>query len=41
VERDGVMRWVAEYERAWRNADVAGVARLFTEDARYRRSPYS
>jgi hypothetical protein len=35
------MQWVAEYERAWRDGDVAGVARLFTEDARYRTSPYS
>jgi hypothetical protein len=35
------MRWVAEYERAWRDADVDGVGRLFTEDARYRRSPYA
>ena len=34
------MRWVAEYERAWREGDVAAVAGLFTEDARYRRSPY-
>jgi hypothetical protein len=24
----------------WRNGDLDGVARLFTEDARYRRSPY-
>ncbi len=35
------MRWVAEYERAWRVGDVAGVTRLFTDDARYRTSPYS
>jgi SnoaL-like domain len=41
MDRDGVMRWVAGYERAWRAADPAGVAELFTEDARYRRSPYS
>jgi hypothetical protein len=41
VDRAGVMQWVAEYERAWRDADVAGVGRLFTEDARYRRSPYA
>ncbi len=40
VDRDGVMRWVADYERAWREGDLAAVARLFTEDARYRRSPY-
>ncbi len=35
------MRWVAEYERAWRNGDVDGVPRLFTEDARYLVSPYA
>ena len=34
------MQWVAEYERAWRDGDVPGVTRLFTDDARYRRSPY-
>ncbi|MGY1730564.1 YybH family protein [Geodermatophilus sp. SYSU D01045] len=40
MDRAGVARWVAGYERAWREGDVAGVARLFTDDARYRRSPY-
>ncbi len=35
------MRWVAEYERAWRDGDVSGVTRLFTDGARYRRSPYA
>jgi len=40
MDRDRVMRWVAEYERAWRGGDVDGVERLFTEDARYRPSPY-
>jgi ketosteroid isomerase-like protein len=34
------MRWVAEYERAWRDGDVGAVRGLFTEDARYRPSPY-
>jgi ketosteroid isomerase-like protein len=41
VDRDGVMRWVAEYERAWRTGDLDGVPRLFTDDARYRTSPYA
>jgi ketosteroid isomerase-like protein len=41
VDRDGVMRWVAEYERAWRDGDVDAVTRLFTEDARYLVSPYA
>lgn len=40
VDRDGVMRWVAGYERAWRAADREAVAGLFTESVRYRRSPY-
>ncbi len=34
------MEWVGGYERAWRAGDVGAVERLFTEDARYRRSPY-
>jgi ketosteroid isomerase-like protein len=40
MSTDEVMRWVAEYERAWRDGDLAAVERLFTEDARYRPSPY-
>ena len=40
MNSDDAMRWVAEYERAWRDGDVAAVERLFTDDARYRRSPY-
>jgi hypothetical protein len=35
------MRWVADYERTWRDGDLAGVERLFTEDAHYRPSPYA
>jgi ketosteroid isomerase-like protein len=35
------MRWVTEYERAWRDGDLVGVTRLFTEDARYLVSPYA
>ena len=34
------MRWVEQYERAWRDEDVDAVAALFTEDAAYRVSPY-
>jgi ketosteroid isomerase-like protein len=34
------MQWVAAYERAWRDGDVSAVTRLFTDDARYRPSPY-
>ena len=40
MNREDVMRWVDEYERAWRASDPRGAARLFTETARYRRSPY-
>ena len=40
MERDEVMRWVAGYERAWRERDVDAVAALFTERAAYRPSPY-
>jgi ketosteroid isomerase-like protein len=35
------MQWVAGYEHAWREGDLEAVTRLFTEDARYRRSPYT
>jgi hypothetical protein len=40
VNRDGVMRWVAAYERAWRDTDLPAVSTLFSETAAYRRSPY-
>jgi ketosteroid isomerase-like protein len=40
MDRDGVMRWVAGYERAWRDGDLDAVAEPFTEDAHYRPSPY-
>ena len=34
------MRWVDEYERAWRDSDREAVVRLFSDDAAYRASPY-
>jgi ketosteroid isomerase-like protein len=40
MDRDDVMRWVAGYERAWREGDLDAVERLFTEHAAYRPSPY-
>ena len=40
MNADDVMRWVAEYERAWRDSDLGAVEQLFTEDAHYRPSPY-
>ena len=40
MKSDDAMRWVAEYERAWRDGDLDAVEHLFTEDAHYRPSPY-
>ena len=40
MDRVEVLRWVRGYERAWRDGDLDAVAELFTEDARYRPSPY-
>ena len=34
------MGWVRGYELAWRAGDPSAVESLFTEDARYLRSPY-
>jgi hypothetical protein len=41
MNSDEVMAWYAEYEGSWRDRDLAGVERLFTEDAQYRVSPYA
>lgn len=35
------MAWVQAYEQGWRDNDTTAVKRLFTEDAHYRRSPYT
>jgi hypothetical protein len=40
MTRDEVMTWVAGYERAWRDADLAAVEELFADGASYRPSPY-
>jgi len=40
MDRNQVMRWVDGYITAWRDEDADGVERLFTEDAKYRASPY-
>lgn len=40
MNHDSVMTWVRAYEDGWRTGDVDAVPRLFTEDVRYRRSPY-
>jgi len=39
--KDAVSGWVEHYERAWRAQDVDDLDRLFTEHARYMRSPYA
>ncbi|WP_426593587.1 nuclear transport factor 2 family protein [Cellulomonas sp. McL0617] len=39
--KDAVTGWVEHYERAWRGQDVGDLNRLFTEHARYMRSPYA
>jgi len=41
MQRHDVLAWVAGYEQAWRAGDLEAVAGLFTEDARYRVSPYA
>jgi ketosteroid isomerase-like protein len=41
VDRAAVMTWVQSYERGWRESDADAVPTLFTEDVRYRRSPYT
>jgi ketosteroid isomerase-like protein len=41
VDRSSVARWVERYERAWRTAGTSGLARLFTDDATYRPSPWA
>ena len=40
MTRADVMRWVVGYEQAWRDGDLEAVETLFTEEARYRPSPY-
>ncbi|MET4224903.1 YybH family protein [Oerskovia enterophila] len=40
MDHQAVMTWVAAYEAAWREEDLRAVETLFTEDARYARSPY-
>lgn len=34
------MRWVTEYERAWRDGDAPAVRGLFADEAQYLTSPY-
>jgi ketosteroid isomerase-like protein len=41
MDRDGVERWVAGYEAAWRTPGTAPLADLFTPDVTYRPSPWA
>ena len=41
MTRDEVMQWVRAYEEGWRAENRTAVERLFTEDAKYLRSPYA
>ena len=41
MNSDEVMAWYSGYERSWRDRDMDGVERLFTENAHYRVSPYA
>ena len=40
MNRDEVEAWIEAYERAWRSPGTETLAKLFTEDASYRLSPY-
>jgi hypothetical protein len=40
MDRQGVARWVAGYERAWRSPGVESLAELFTGNAVYLQGPY-
>lgn len=40
MDRQGVVGWVAGYERAWRTAGTDALAGLFTPDAVYLQGPY-
>jgi ketosteroid isomerase-like protein len=40
TDRAMVRRWLAAYEGAWRAPGTENLARIFTEDASYRQSPY-
>jgi anaerobic selenocysteine-containing dehydrogenase len=40
MTRDGVERWVADYERLWRTAGADGLGEIFSENATYSTAPY-
>lgn len=39
LDREAVSRWIASYERVWRERRPADLGELFTDDATYRASP--
>jgi ketosteroid isomerase-like protein len=41
IDRSAFQVWIDGYERAWRSPGTAMLRELFTEDARYYRSPYA
>jgi len=40
MDHEGLSRWIASYERAWRTPGTDGLVDLFTEDAFYSTGPY-
>lgn len=40
VARSHVTKWIADYERAWRNPGTAPLRDLFSDDASYQQAPY-
>jgi hypothetical protein len=40
MTRDAISRWLEAYAAAWRGRDAEAAARLFTEEAVYRSSPF-
>lgn len=41
MDRATVVTWVETYARVWRASDADALTTLFSEDVRYRRSPYT
>ena len=41
TDRATVLRWLADYEAAWRAPGTGALAGLFTSDASYQQSPYA
>lgn len=41
IDESDLIRWLERYGRAWEARDAAAAAALFTEDARYRETPWA